>query len=417
MRNLIIKILKENQPKWWGENRVLVEQKEFRIPFELNIPDDIWEIKRFFDISGKELFVVGGAVRDAYSGKEIKDYDLATDATPEEIAQILPQASKEEISLNNGKPPKGKYVFIEAGNIFPVVHLVTSQGGRYEIATFREDLSSDELGGHRKPKTKVSTIDQDVKRRDLTVNALFYDLNTKEIVDLVGGISDIENSRVRTVGDPSSRFAENEIRKLRALRFAARMGSELDEEIKNSLREDPSLETEAQEAIQAEFLKGLQQASSVRYYMAMIFEYNLDNWVFKGLQVDSKFIIEERDPSLLIASLARNSNQKNLRDTLKQQLKYPDSLARRVVFFVMFQNFTPEKIMFFYKMNTSVSKISEKDLLRAAEIMGYNKKMVSAFYRFEPIADAQSLMSQGFKKQELGKEMDRINVEHFKSLI
>ena len=287
IRNQIRKVLAEQ----------LLKEEEVRIQMNIPIPQDIWDMKPHFDAAGKKMFVVGGAVRDVLSALyrkygadflvaikddsefnafvqqvKVKDYDLATDATPQEIASFLPAASKQEAKANGGLPPKGKYLFIEAGNIFPVVHLVTSEGGRYEIATFREDVASGDAGGHRKPKTQVSTIDNDVKRRDLTVNALFYDLDTKEIVDLVGGIQDIQQGNVRTVGDPTQRFNENEIRKLRALRFAARMGSELDDAIKQSLKSSPSLDTEAPEAIQAEFLKGIKQAKDVSYYMRMLFD-------------------------------------------------------------------------------------------------------------------------------------------------
>jgi len=396
---------------------LLREQEEIRMKFDLPIPQDIWDMKPDFDAAGKKLFLVGGAVRDALTKKSIKDYDLATDATPEEMSQFLPQASKKEAKANGGLPPKGKYVFIEAGNIFPVVHLVTSDGGRYEIATFREDLASDEAGGHRKPETKVSTIDNDVKRRDLTVNALFYDLDTKEIVDLVGGIRDIQQGNVRTVGDPTARFAENEIRKLRALRFAARMGSELDDAIKQSLAANPSLATEAPEAIQKEFLKGIKQAQDVSYYIRMIFEYGLDKWVFKGFSANPKYIINEKDPTLLFASITRDANRRNVRAHLKQNLKYSDDFAKRVMFFIMFQDFTPEQIMAYYKLNKATAHVAKQDLLRAADILGYDKSMVDAFYRFEPIADAQELMAQGYKKQELGRAMNQINIDHFKSLL
>lgn len=407
LRNKIRKILAEQ----------LMNEEEVRIQYDMPIPQDIWALKPFFDAAQKKLFIVGGAVRDVLTGNPIKDYDLATDATPQEIAAFLPAATKAEARANGGLPPKGKYVFIEAGNIFPVVHLVTSDGGRYEIATFREDVASDDAGGHRKPQTKVSTIDNDVKRRDLTVNALFYDLDTKEIVDLVGGIQDIQQGNVRTVGDPTQRFNENEIRKLRALRFAARMGSELDDAIKQSLTDNPSLDTEAPEAIQAEFMKGIKQAKDVSYYMRMLFDYGLYKWVFKGLPADPRYIIDEKDPTLLFASLTRDANRKQIRSHLKNTLKYSDDFAKRVMFFIMFQDFQPEDVVAYYKLNKSTAKISEKDLLRAADILGYDPKAVKAFYQFHPVADAQSIMKQGFKGAEIGKEVRRRETEFFKKLM
>lgn len=397
--------------------RILAEQvlgeQEIRMAFDLPIPQDIWGLKQHFDAAGKKLFVVGGAVRDVLTGKKIKDYDLATDATPEEMMSFLPQATKEEVARNNGVAPQGKYLIIEAGNIFPVVHLVTSEKGRYEIATFRIDAGTD----HRKPETQFSTIDQDVKRRDLTMNALFYDLDTKEIVDLVGGIADIQAGRVRTVGDPTQRFAENQIRKLRALRFTARIGSELDQSIQDSLRANPSLDEEAPEAIMAEVLKGIEQAKSVKHFMSMLFEFGFDKWVFKGMRTNPDGIVEEKDPTLLYASILRDENPNSIRGGMKTGMKYADSFAKRVMFFIKFRDFIPERIMEFYKLNQATAHISHEDLLRAGDVLGYDKKMVDAFFKFSPIANAEKLMAQGFKKAALGKAMKQVEIDHFLNLL
>lgn len=389
LRQQIRKILAE---------QMLLKEQEIRIPYEMPIPDDIWELKKYFDANKKDFFIVGGAVRDVLTDNPIKDYDLATDATPEEMNRFI---------------PKDKYVILEAGNIFPVIHLVTPDKGRYEIATFREDLGSD----HRKPETRFASIEQDVLRRDLTMNALFYDLNTREIVDLVGGVDDIMNGRVRTVGDPTQRFAENQIRKLRALRFTARIGSELDQSISDSLRANPSLDEEAQEAVVTEFMKGVSQAKSVTHFMQMIFEFGFDKWIFQGLNVNPEFIIEEKDVSLLIASLARNHDGGSIRNQIKLKMKCPDAIAKRVMFFVQFQSFSPDSLHRLWKLNQATSQVSEADMLRAANIFGYDKKMVKAFFKFEPVADAEELMAQGFSKRELGDEMKRVNIEYFNSLL
>ena len=393
--------------------QMLLKEEELRIPYDLPIPEDIWELKRFFDANQKQLFVVGGAVRDVLTEKPIKDYDLATDATPEEMNKFIPQASKQEVEMNGGAPPFGKYLTIEAGNIFPVIHLVTSDKGRYEIATFREDLGKD----HRKPETRFASIKQDVLRRDLTMNALFYDLNTKEIVDLVGGVDDIMNGRVRTVGDPTQRFAENQIRKLRAIRFTARVGSELDPSISESFRTNPSLDEESQEAVTEEFMKGISQAKSVTHYLNMLFEFGFYKWVFPGIKVNPTYIIEDKDVSLLIASLARENRGGNIRKHIKLVMKYPDTIAKRVMFFISFQDFSEASLHNLWKLNQATSKVSEADMLRASQYLGYDKRVVKAFFKFEPVADAQELMAQGFSKRELGDKVQQINIEHFRSLL
>lgn len=370
---------------------------EKRISANLPVPQDIWDLKSIFERNGKQLYVVGGAVRDFLGQKPIKDYDLATDAKPQEIVWFLPES----------------YQIIEAGNIFPVIHLVTPKGGRYEIATFRADKGED----HRKPETEFATIEQDVERRDLTVNALFYDLSTKEIVDMVGGLDDLRNNRIRTVGDPTKRFQENQIRRLRAIRFAARMNGDLDDAIKLSLKSDSSLSEEAPEAILSEFIKGVAQAKSVVYYMEMVFEYGLDKWIFRDLKADEDYIIEEKNVSILFASIIRGENRDDLANYIKTRLKYPSEFAKKVHFFIALQNLSLNNVLSLYDFKEKKVDVSSEEIKRAMRFMNYDRKMVDAFLRFTPIAKAADVMAQGFSKQEIGREMKRINVEHFLSLI
>jgi len=92
-----------------------------------------------------------------------------------------------------------------------------------EIATFRSDVYDGKLGKTRNPDVKFTTIDQDVLRRDLRINGLFYDLDKREIVDLVGGVSDIKNRVIGMIGDPDLRIKEDPLRILRAIRMACRL--------------------------------------------------------------------------------------------------------------------------------------------------------------------------------------------------
>jgi tRNA nucleotidyltransferase/poly(A) polymerase len=154
------------------------------------IPQSVKDLHKLFKASGKKLYLVGGAVRDFLTGDKPKDFDLATDALPDEVLEIL------------GK----KYRTNLQGRAFGVVVVFTEdQPMGMEIATFREDVSKG-----RNPEVKLGvTIEDDVKRRDLTYNALFYDLDTKDIVDLVGGKSDLESGITKMVGDPTERFDED----------------------------------------------------------------------------------------------------------------------------------------------------------------------------------------------------------------
>ena len=135
---------------------------------KLSIPSDIKKLYKLFKKNRKQLYVVGGAVRDAILGKSPKDFDLATDAKPDEVLKIAKQ---------------GGLKTYEVGKAFGVVVV-----GGHEIATFRKDIGR----GRRPTAVDFSDIKGDVNRRDLTINSLFYDIGTNQVVDLTGGLKDLK---------------------------------------------------------------------------------------------------------------------------------------------------------------------------------------------------------------------------------
>ena len=203
---------------------------EKNIPFKIELPEDIYQIKKEFDKAGKKLYIVGGAVRDLYQNRKPHDIDLVTDAQPDESKQIL----------------KGKFnVSDEQGKSFGVLRIFTEdEPAGYELATFRKDISKgrDTKGNDVKVEIgKHITIEDDVKRRDLTQNALFYDIDKGEIVDLVGGIEDIDRNVISAVGDASQRFIEDRLRILRTFRFASRNKSKISQSTINAIIKDKRL--------------------------------------------------------------------------------------------------------------------------------------------------------------------------------
>lgn len=157
---------------------------------------------------GFQAFVVGGAVRDACLSRSLKDFDVVTDALPDQVESLFPKT-------------------LSLGKAFGVIAVQTS-GTVVEVATFRKDGEYDSLG--RSPKAvEYSDIENDAQRRDFTINALYYDPEKDEIQDFYNGQRDLENCWVRAIGAPSLRFREDPLRLLRAVRFAVQLGFDIEE--------------------------------------------------------------------------------------------------------------------------------------------------------------------------------------------
>jgi poly(A) polymerase len=166
-----------------------------------------------------QALLVGGCVRDLLMHRTPKDFDVATDATPEAILRLYPQAHL-------------------AGAQFGVVR-VRDGDAQVEVATFRSDLGYSD--GRRPDGVRFECSPQaDALRRDFTINALFMDPETGEILDYAGGREDIRLGRIRAIGDPSARFQEDYLRLLRAVRFAARLNFEIESGTARSIREHAS---------------------------------------------------------------------------------------------------------------------------------------------------------------------------------
>jgi len=276
---------------------------EQRVKANIKVPKSVMKLYRIFVKNGFELYIVGGAVRDFLTQSKIKDYDLATDATNEEIEAMMVQ---------NGIGTKA------TGTRFTVQN-VWLDNEWYEVATFRTDSKGGD--GRRPDSVTYSDINGDAQRRDLTINALYYDIKTKEIVDLVGGMDDIKNRVVRTVGAADERFEEDRLRILRAIRFTARVGSTLDPAIDKSIRQNNSLDLLAAEAIEAEFRKGIKDSKSTRQYMSLLDKYGLFKWVLKGVDSFNHKFVESNSLIVVFASLLINLKSQDAYNKMKA-LKY-----------------------------------------------------------------------------------------------
>lgn len=379
------------------KNRLKEEMTRKKLQMEL--PLSVSQMNRIFKENGHELYVVGGAVRDMLTGQEPKDFDLATDATPEKVKSML-----------------SMFRTIDMGEQFAIVNVIT-EDGQYEIATFRTDIGK----GRRPDSVEYTTIDQDVKRRDLTINALFYDIDKGEVVDLVGGVNDIENKVVRTVGLASERFDEDKLRILRALRFAARVGSELDKGIVDAISNDKTPVSGnglslSQERIRDEFLKGVKQAQSVGYFTQMIDKYGLWDWIFGRLVVTMDPLIETKNHVVLISTLLRNNDYKTIEKTLVERLKYTSDEGKQISFLIQFLGLNSTNA-FKLREKFEVIRLDEDTLITFAEFNRMNMKLVNSFLKYKVSTSGDELLKQGFVGRGIGTEKERIEKEKFEKIM
>ncbi len=176
-------------------------------------------IVRILQNNGFEAYFVGGCVRDLLLKKEPQDFDIATNATPEQIESLFQKT-------------------YAIGKRFGVI-LIEENNHHFEVATFRSDSGYSD--GRRPDFVTFSTAKEDALRRDFTINALYYDPIKESILDFVGGKSDLARGIIRFVGNPDERIEEDCLRLLRAIRFRHRLGYDYDTETRNALKRHSSL--------------------------------------------------------------------------------------------------------------------------------------------------------------------------------
>ena len=176
-------------------------------PYTSELLDFAKELVAELRESGHKAYCVGGCARDTLIGIEPKEYDITTSATPEEVSEIFPHT-------------------VPIGVSFGVILVITGKY-QFEVATFRKDQSYSD-GRHPDNVIYSSSEQEDVLRRDFTINGMLYDPIREEVIDYVGGIDDLNSKIVRTIGDPYERFNEDKLRMMRAIRFSSRYNFELD---------------------------------------------------------------------------------------------------------------------------------------------------------------------------------------------
>jgi len=281
-----------------------------------------------------------------------------------------------------------------------------------EFEAFKRSL----VGGRRPDGVSFTNIEGDVKRRDLTINALFFDIDTNEIVDLVGGVQDLKNGVVRTVGAAEDRFGEDRLRILRAIRFAGRFGSQLDPETDAALQKDASLEGISGERIRDEFLKGMKSAKNLPDYLKMIDKYKLFNWIFKGLKVNKKFI-NDKDIIVVLADLLKNNDIHSIGKSLNE-LKYTDEEIKAIKFLIAMLSLNVDTAVALKRAQEHAG-VSPEQIKNFCKREGVPSDLLNAFLKFNlSVSGPEAMEKTGLKpSKELGQAIQKMETDNFKKLL
>ena len=201
---------------------------------QIQLPDKVHKIIETLEAAGYEAYAVGGCVRDSILGREPDDWDITTSAKPEEITRLFPRT-------------------VDTGIKHGTVTVLLEREG-FEVTTYRIDGVYED-SRHPSEVTFTVNLKEDLRRRDFTINAMAYN-ERSGLVDIYGGLQDIEDRQIRCVGNAEERFEEDALRILRAVRFSAQLGYQIHEDTRRAIKKmAPNLQKISAERIQVELVK------------------------------------------------------------------------------------------------------------------------------------------------------------------
>jgi len=358
-----------------------------------NLNSDIRQLANIFEENGYELYLVGGCIRDVFLRKTPKDYDLCTNLLPNKVIELMKRA-------NIQCQLQGEHF----GVVAVVLHDVV-----YEIATFREDLNNT---SDRNTEVRFGvTMFDDVLRRDFTINALFYNISQNTVIDLVGGIRDLWLGVIRAVGNPFFRFEEDNLRKLRAIRFAARLNFKIEEFTLKAIQDDPSLNV-TYERIYNELATIYSSSFDLKYTTELLFNSKLNTTIFVSVPTIALDFVEYdkiKSFSCWIAAICKYVP--TIAKGILIERKFPTVICNNVDFLLNYCNADDVHVklfhpLLFYKQWKSCSLYPE-DILS----FGNNSKYLKYLVDFRPSTETtKKFQQQGYEGKDLG---DVLN-QHYK---
>lgn len=234
-------------------------------------PHVLYVIERLTQ-AGFIAWLAGGCVRDGLLGRTPSDFDIATDATPDQIEQLFEKS-------------------VDVGRAFGVMLIPSDKGVGVEVATFRSD--GDYKDGRHPETIRFDSPKEDALRRDFTINALFLDISTLQIHDYVDGKADLKAGLIRCVGDPKKRFQEDKLRPLRAVRFAAQLNFKIEGATWHAIQDvAPLISVVSKERVNQELNKLMISKNRAQGFRKLL-ESQLAQEIFPDLPVEKSFPILE----------------------------------------------------------------------------------------------------------------------------
>lgn len=387
------------------------------------MPDEVHILSNLFDSFGAKLYAVGGAIRDylyhTFHQKHIpynpKDIDLTTDQPPDKIIKILssPLAVQHGIKV------------LPKGESFGVISAIIN-GKEFEIATFRTEFYDAVAGDGRRPDSvRYSTAAEDAKRRDLHINSLFYDLHSKEIhdynIDHNGegeGFKDIQNKKVRVVGDPFERFREDKLRVLRLVRFFCRFNEDvitnhLDPKTLSAVDNFKDLKGVSGERIANEFVSGLKTCKSTKNYILSFKSLGLIPTIFPGLNVNTSemgAMDYSRNAIAVTAFLLRDNEIKVIKSKLNS-LKYSNEFINTLSLVLMVAyKLDKSNVIRLLSMRKNLNDSLKASFVEFGKISGLEKEMTH-FVNYVQVTKSENYMN--LKDEERGEKMSEDEYKNY----
>ena len=344
----------------------------------INLPEDVKKIIRTIEENGFEAYAVGGCVRDSILGREPDDWDITTSARPEQVKSFFKK------TIDTG---------IKHGTVTVMIKHVG-----YEVTTYRIDGEYKD-GRHPESVEFSAKLVDDLKRRDFTINAMAYN-ESHGFVDEFNGISDLNNKVIRCVGDSVERFSEDALRMMRAIRFSAQLGFEIEQSTYNAIvKLAPSIKQVSKERVQVEFLKTI-LSDNPNYIM----EYHKTGLLKENLQYIDELLAGKYAKNV-VAMLKYSKNNTIQRYSAVFNMGEPDKVKAELKALKL-DNYTIDTVTKLVKY--SKDTIDENEPAVREAVHKYGKDMLPLMFDNEEarISTKEEIVGISLKGQRL--HLDRI---------